>query len=413
MASHTNSFDRRDFLKIAGVTGTAALAGCTGGGSGGDGGSDTYTIGMVDAQTGSLSEFGTRNERGRTLALSDVNDVGVKDGTLSLSVEDSQSTNQGGVSAAQKLVNQSGVPFLIGTVGSGVSIAIYESVIKGTDVVQLSQNSTGPKLTDYPGLLRMSPTGKTQSSAIADLVSKDGHDSVALTYINNEYGSGIADAFRSSFSGEIAYDAAHDQGQASYSSVITAMHQSGADAWVFITYQPEFTTMAQEAYDQGYSNEDIDYYGADSVKGTKVIQNTPKGSIDGMKVVAPSAAVDQDNYKQFASAFTDEYGSEPTAWSAYTYDCVVTAALSIQVADDFTGKALSDVVRDVTRPEGQKVKTYEAAHDVVADGGSASDIDYQGVSGPIDLDENGDPEAYLQVFGVQDHSYVSTGFVST
>ena len=408
MATNNISIGRRDLLKVGGAAGLATLAGCSGMGGGG---SDSYTIGMVDSQTGSLSEFGTRNQRGRKLALADVNDVGIDGKDLKISVEDSQSTNQAGVSAAQKLVNQGGVPFLIGAVGSGVSIAIYESVIKGTDVVQLSQNSTSPKLTEYPGLLRMSPTGKTQSKAIADLISKDNHDTVAMTYINNEYGSGIADAFRDAFAGNIAYDAAHDQGQASYSSIVTAMNQSGADAWVFITYQPEFSTMAQAAYDQGYS-EDVTYYGADSVKGTKVIENTPDGSIDGMKIVAPSAAVDQDNYKSFASTFNDEYGSEPTAWSAYTYDCVVTAALSIKVADEFTGQALSDVVRDVTGPGGQKVQTYKAATDVLSDGGSASDIDYQGVSGPIDLDENGDPAAYLQVFEVQDHSYASTGFVS-
>ncbi|WP_188978711.1 ABC transporter substrate-binding protein [Halocalculus aciditolerans] len=410
MAPNHINVGRRDLLKVGGAAGLTALAGCSS--FGGGGGSDTYTIGMVDSQTGSLSEFGTRNERGRELALADVNDVGVNGGELAISVGDSQSTNQAGVSAAQKLVNQEGVPFLIGAVGSGVSIAIYESVINGTDVVQLSQNSTGPKLTEYPDLLRMSPTGKTQSKAISDIVSEDGHDSVALTYINNEYGSGIADAFRDAYPGDIAYDAAHDQGQASYSSIVTAMNESGASAWVFITYQPEFSTMAQDAYDQGYG-EGVTYYGADSVKGTNVIENTPEGSIDGMKIVAPSAAVDQENYKNFASTFEDEYGSAPTAWSAYTYDCVITAALSVQAADEFTGSALGDVVRDVTRPSGEKVQTYKAAHDILADGGSASDVDYQGVSGPIDLDQNGDPAAYLQVFEVQDHAYVSTGFIST
>jgi branched-chain amino acid transport system substrate-binding protein len=50
--------------------------------------------------------------------------------------------------------------------------------------------------------------------------------------------------------------------------------------------------------------------------------------------------------------------------------------------------------------------------EVLGDDGSASDIDYQGVSGPIDFDENGDPVGFLQVFTVEDHEYVSTGFVS-
>ena len=155
--------NRLDVLKAsgaAGLAGLAGLAGCsttdtgtTAGGDGeettaggGDGGDDgdagPYTIGMVDSLTGSLSAFGQRNQRGKDLALADVNEVGIGGRDLEIIVEDSESQSQAGVSAAQKLVNQDGVPFLIGAVGSGVSLAIYESVIQGADVVQLRQNST-------------------------------------------------------------------------------------------------------------------------------------------------------------------------------------------------------------------------------------------------------------------------------
>ncbi|MFP4218044.1 MAG: ABC transporter substrate-binding protein, partial [Salinarchaeum sp.] len=56
------------------------------------------------------------------------------------------------------------------------------------------------------------------------------------------------------------------------------------------------------------------------------------------------------------------------------------------------------------------VTSYEAAHEILADGGTPDDIDYQGVSGPIDFDKNGDPVGSLQVFEVQDHEYVPIEF---
>jgi len=439
------SRNRRDVLKLTGVSGVALLAGCvsttddedtTDGGNGGgsdggddggsdggtddgsdgeDGGSDggdtsPYKIGMVDSVSGSLSAFGQRNQRGKDLAIADVNAEGIGGRDLEITVEDSQSEAQAGVSAAQKLVNQDEVPFLIGAVGSSVSLAIYQSVIQGTDVVQLSQNSTSPDLTNFPGLLRMSPTGSVQAGALADLISNDGYDDVAITYINNDYGKGITDSFTEAYDGNVAYEQSHDQGQSSYSNVVSGMANADADAWLFITYQPEFSTMAQEAYSSGY---EAQFYGADSAKGPKILENTPEGSLDGMKVVAPSAAIDQDNYKQFASRFEDEHGSEPTAWSAYAYDCVVNAALAIHTANEFTGAALQETVRDVTRPEGEKVSTYAEALEVLGDDGSASDIDYEGVSGPIDFDENGDPVGFLQVFTVQNHEYVSTGTIAS
>ena len=436
----TSATDRRTYLRVAGATGLAAFAGCVsttddeedaggaddggeesdaGGESGdeGDAASDDadesasagpYQIGMVDSLTGSLSAFGERNQRGVELALGRVNEQGIDGRDLELIVEDSESENQGGIAAAQKLVNQDEVPFLIGAVGSGVSLAIYESVIQGTDVVQLSQNSTGLNLTDFPGLLRMSPSGRSQSLALSNIVAADGYDEVAITYVNNDYGQSLTDAFVEAYDGEVVYNTPHDQEQQSYSSVVSEMNGSGADAWLFITYQAEFSTMVNEVFSSGY---EAQFYGADSVSGDNVLENTPEGSIDGMKIVVPSAPIEEENYQSFADAFESEYDRQPTSWAAYAYDCVINAALAIQAADEFTGAALQETVRRVSGPEGEEVTSFEAASEILADGGGPDDVDYQGVSGPIDFDENGDPVGFLQVLEVQDHAYEGIDFI--
>ncbi|WP_197409876.1 ABC transporter substrate-binding protein, partial [Haloferax profundi] len=224
--------DRRTLLKLSGLSLVGATAGCLEGedeepatteqsGGGGGGGDDTeetttasddggdggssYTIGMVDSLTGSLAPYGERNTRGRELALEAVNEVGIGDdgASLDISVEDDESTNQGGVNGAQKLVNQDGVPLLIGSVGSGVSIAIHDSVTKDAGVVQISQNSTSPELTTRPELNRMSPSGAAKGTALANLVYDDGHENVAVTWINNDYGTGLSDVFAETFESEL------------------------------------------------------------------------------------------------------------------------------------------------------------------------------------------------------------------
>jgi len=424
----TNAADRRTLLKLTGGAGLVALSGCLSttddGGDGSDGGdgddgssgssgdgedsTEAYEIGMVDSQTGSLSAFGERNQRGVNLALNRVNDVGIDGRELDIVVEDSESENQGGIAAAQKLVNQNGVPFLIGAVGSGVSLAIYESVVEGSDVVQLSQNSTGLNLTEFPGLLRMSPSGRSQSLALSNIIADDGYDEVAITYVNNDYGQSLTDAFVDAYDGEVVYNTPHDQDQQSYSGVISEMNSSGADAWLFITYQAEFATMVNEVFSSGY---EAQFYGADSVSGDNVLENTPEGSIDGMKIVVPSAPIEEENYQSFAEAFESEYDRQPTSWAAYAYDCVINAALAIQAADEFTGAALQESVRRVSGPEGETVTSFEAASEILADGGGPDDVDYQGVSGPVDFDESGDPVGFLQVLEVQDHEYEGIDFV--
>lgn len=408
MSGHGKRVDRRSFMKASAAVGTAGLvgvAGCTGGGGGG-----TFAIGMANSQTGSLSTFGERNQRGKKLALADVNEVGLRGGKLKIIEEDTQSQSSQGVAAAQRLVNQEGVPLLIGAVSSGVSVAIYESVIQGSEVDQISQNSTSPVLSDFPELLRMSPRGRAQASAIADLVEGDDHDSVAVTYVNDVGGKAVANAFRESYEGSIEYFQSHTQGESSYSDVVTAMNDSGAEAWVFITFQPEFTTMGKDAFDRGYTPP---VYGGDAITGSNVLEQSPNEFLEGMKAVVPSAAVSQDNYKQFASRFQEEFGREqPTSWATYCYDAIVTASLAIEAADEFSASAIrNDLIKDVTRPPGKKVTTYQAAHDVIADGGSASDINYQGVSGPIDLNDTGDPRAFLKVLTVRDGEYETTGII--
>jgi branched-chain amino acid transport system substrate-binding protein len=398
--------------KVLTATGTAAVvgtAGCLANIGGGDG--NTYTIGMGNSLTGSLSAFGERCKRGKELALNDVNDVGVDGRELKILVEDTKSRPQPGVAAAQKLVNQNQVPLLIAGVGSGVTLAIYKSVVQPTNVVQISQNSTSPKLSNFPKLLRMSATGLAQSSALENIIKKDGYDSVAVTFINNAYGQGVAQAFKDVYDGEIAYYSSHPQGASTYSNVITAMHDSGAKAWVFITYQPEMASMATEAYSKGYTD-DTQFYGADSTKGPKVLKQAPKDSISEMKFVIPSAPLDANTYQRFVNDFKKQFDRAPTVWAAYTYDAVIVSALTIQAASEFTGAAMHNVVKDVTRPPGQKANSYKAAQDILADGGSANDVDYQGVSGPIDLDKNGDPVVYLRIYTVENHEYKPIGFIT-
>ncbi|WP_191965490.1 MULTISPECIES: ABC transporter substrate-binding protein [Haloferax] len=438
--------DRRTLLKLSGLSLVGATAGCLegeeepttteqsgggGGDSGGDSGgeettaesddsgsgSSSYTIGMVDSLTGSLAPYGERNTRGRELALEAVNEVGIGDGaTLEISVEDDESTNQGGVNGAQKLVNQDGVPLLIGSVGSGVSIAIHDSVTNDAGVVQISQNSTSPELTSRPNLNRMSPSGAAKGTALANLVYDDGHENVAVTWINNDYGTGLSDVFAETFESElggtVSYNEPHDQGQSSYSGILTEMASTDASAWVFITYANEYTVMVNEGFDQGY-NTAVDYYGAESTVADSIIENTPEGSMNGMKGITESAPQDQENYQNFVSAFESAYDTTPTVWSAYAYDAVTVAALAIEAADEFTGDALASVVRDVTRPDGEEVFTFEEAAAILKDGGSPSDINYQGVSGPVDLNENGDPPGFYQIYSVENHEYVFGDYITS
>lgn len=398
------NISRRAFCATVGAAGIVSVAGCLGD-------DDGYEIGMVDSISGSLAPYGERNERGMELALEDINAAGLRGEELSIIREDDESTEGEAVAAADKLVNQDGVPLVIGSVGSGASMSIHDSVVDGTDVVHISQNSTGAVLTERPNLLRISPSGAAKGAALADLISDEGHDSVAVSWINNDYGDSLATVFDDSFAGEVAYNEPHEPEGSSYRGELSDMAGSGVSAWLFITYADEVTVMVNEAYDQGYY-EDVDYYGAESTIADEILANTEPGSQNGLTGITEAASEDQTNYQNFESRFEDEYGESPTVWAAYAYDAFLVSAIAIEAADEFSGEAIGEVVRDVTRPEGEDVSTFEEAKELLEDGGP-DDINYQGVSGPIDLDENGDPPGNYRIYRVEDHEYVWGDYITS
>jgi len=399
---------RRDVLKATGAAvAVGGLAGCVG-----DDADGPYEIGMVDSRTGSLEPFGERNERGVELALEHINDVGIgaDDRELDVMVEDSESLPEPGIDAARNLVEQQGVPLLIGAVGSGVTMGIHESVIEGTDTVQLSQNSTGAVLSEEPDLLRISPSGAEKGRHLAEIVEDDGYEEVALTYVNNDYGVSLRDVFEENFDGDVLVTVGHEEEEPSLSGEVSEMEGTGAEAWIFITYAEEFTVFVNEIYDRGL-HEEIQFYGAESTIADTILENTPEGSHDGLVGVSETAPTEEEAYQNYESRFIDEFDTEPTVWSAYAYDSVMLSAIAVHVADEFEGEAIAEVIRDVSNEPGEVVNDLGEAKAIVDDGGDPDAINYEGVSGPIELDENGDPSGAYQLYSVEDHEYVWGDFL--
>ena len=74
---------------------------------------------------------------------------------------------------------------------------------------------------------------------MAKLLLSKGIDNIAITYINNDYGKGFADAVSSSFTamgGTVAANEAHEEGKADYRAEIGSLASSGAEILVVLAY---------------------------------------------------------------------------------------------------------------------------------------------------------------------------------
>ncbi|MDY6765695.1 MAG: ABC transporter substrate-binding protein [Halobacteria archaeon] len=410
---------RREFLKVIGAGGIATstgIAGCLGGGGGdGDGGGgQTYTIGSAVSLSGDLSPYGTRHERGMNMALERINQVGLKNGgKLEVILEDTGSAEQTGVSAAQKLVNQNGVPLLIGAVSSGVTMAIAQSVTIPNKVLHISPHSTSPKITgldDDKYVLRAAPSDAFQGAAMAKLALEQGVKSASVIMINNDYGRGFADVLQQKFEeggGKVLKKVPYSSGQASYKSQLNSAMEGDPGALMFIAYPQSFTTMAKQAFEMGIKDQ-VKYIGAESTLADQIKNNVPAKALEGMVGTTPTAPTESDSWKNFVSNFESKHGERPTVWSAYSFDATMLAALAIEAADSFDSKSLRDAIYPLSRPEGTKVSSFEEAKSELQAG---NQINYEGVSGSVDLNEAGDVPGVYRWWKFTNGDYQMQGFL--
>ena len=69
-------------------------------------------------------------------------------------------------------------------------------------VVQISPTATSPAMTDMKDndhLFRLVPSDNYQGDVLAKIVLDEGIKKVAITYVNNDYGVGIANTFIAAF----------------------------------------------------------------------------------------------------------------------------------------------------------------------------------------------------------------------
>jgi branched-chain amino acid transport system substrate-binding protein len=117
------------------------LAGCGGGGG------DTIKVAILAPLSGPVPTFGVMTRDGALLAIEEWNAKGgVLGKKIQAVVEDSQCTPDPAVNAANKVIDQDKVHYIIGEVCSKASIPISE-IANTKKVIQISPTSTNPDVT--------------------------------------------------------------------------------------------------------------------------------------------------------------------------------------------------------------------------------------------------------------------------
>ncbi|MBM7026420.1 ABC transporter substrate-binding protein [Clavibacter zhangzhiyongii] len=383
------------------VAGALVLAGCSGGGgsTGGttaDGGLE-LKVGTILPQTGTLAVLGPPEFAGVHLAEQDINDA--KAGiTVTATDKDSGDTTTDIASQSATSLIADGNTAIIGAASSGVSKTFIDQVTQA-GVVQLSPANTSPDFTDYADdgyFWRTAPSDVLQGRILGNKILQDGKTNVSILYMNDAYGTGLEENIKKTLEAggaSIAAEEVFEPSATDFNSAITSVLAPNPDALVVISFD-EIKTIADQLASKGFDFNNL--YGTDGNYGVITEEDT-NVDIAGAQFTNPGVEAKSD-FQDRLQAMVKEDGDPALtvfSYSAESYDGTVLLALAALQGKATDGATLKENLQSVSEG-GTKCETFADCAKLIADG---TDVDYDGLSGPITFDENGDPtEAYVSVY---------------
>jgi len=397
-------------LAVAGLS--LGLAACGDDDGGGGGGEETLdlTIGDSLPLTGGLSDFGPPGDKAAQIAVDEVINPAIEDAGVDHTVDLVTEDNCGGddqqcaVQAARKMVDSDGASCIAGAWASADTIPTAESVAIPDEVLVISPASTSDEITglDDDGLVnRTAPPDSFQGPTLSKyLVEKALGGSEGKTVNvgarNDAYGTGLADTFSTAWEdagGTIGEEVVYDVKLPNYDSEASDLVSGNPDGLVIVDFPETYNKVGPALVRAGFDPKNT--FVTDGLISGDLAESAGEDAVDGLTGTAPGVPDDDES----ANAFDDLWNKsdiEPDVdrqtFDAQNFDAVVLCYLAAVSAGSTDGADMAEVVQDISAPGGDQY-TWEELPDAIEALQNGDDIDYQGASGPIDMDEAGDATA--------------------
>jgi branched-chain amino acid transport system substrate-binding protein len=344
-------------------------------------------LGILVPYTGELGAYGNYWFAGAKVAVDEINaSGGVLGKKIKIFTEDTETSVEQGIRAAQKLVNVNRVIAIHGT-ESSVSVAIYPFCAESQ--VMLSNPAGGTTRLDKMGtsyFQRTCPSDAFEGVAVARMLQDYGLKHVLIMYENDESRVSSAEALKSNFEalgGKVTM-VSYAPRQTSYLAELKKGFAEKPDAFFLAGGQESGATVIKEWYQRKYGAQLIvtgdmtvpEFFAAGGLQATN-------GSWGEM----PMADTSLPEYQQFAKVYLKNTGKETSgSYESNSYDGMNILCLAIAIAGEATGKGISDHFKETSTPGGVKVTNFAEGVAALAKG---QKIDYSGASGPCDFNQYG------------------------
>jgi branched-chain amino acid transport system substrate-binding protein len=351
-------------------------------------------LGTLLPTTGTLAYLGPPEIAAANLAVKDINAAGgVLGKDVSVVHRDSgDTTTDIATQSVTNLLGQ-GVSAVIGAASSSVSMNVIDQITKA-GVVQISPANTSPAFSTYDdnGLyFRTAPSDVLQGRTLGSYMISCGAQTLGLLVLNDPYGTGLQKNVKDAFTqagGQVVAEEMFNTGDSQFGSQVDALVAAKPDAVALITFE-EVKSIAPLLLAKGIKADQLFLVDGNTADMSKDLD---KGTMEGAQGTIPGTFAKDEFRKRLAtvdSKLTDY------AYAGEAYDATTIVALAAEAAGSTDGKDIAKQMPAVSE-DGEKCYDFAACVTMIREG---KDIDYDGISGPVTFDKNGDPtEAYVGIY---------------
>ena len=374
----------------------------TGGGTG-----EGVTIGLLAPLSGELGTFGEIISAGYRTAAEVINETGLLEcGPITFVSADTQTDPEVGRQEAERMISNGAVAIAGPT--SPVMVALVP-LVQSEEVVLTSPYAGSTTLNELGGDYVFRTVGPDTNDGIATAkwISDEGYEAIAVFTQQEESQLSAGNAAREALA-ELGANVVIDQefapGEASYSGVLATVLAAEPDVIYLAGGQESSLTIINEASQLGYAG---DWLFSADLATDETVQAVGADILEGVgHTVVSSTDQETEVYQQFVDDHVEVTGEEPGPFAANAFDGMNLIALAMVASGGCDGPSINSALVDVSSG-GTLVTSFEEGAQLLADG---EDIDYDGASGPVDLDDTGSVVNSYSVQQVQDGAWVDIQF---
>jgi len=341
-------------------------------------------LGALMPLSGSGGSFGQDMLKAAQFAVEEINGAGGPLGRkIHLFQENDETNAEAAVRAAKKLIDINKVSAVFGTWASSVTLAVAP-LCQENKVVEMSTSGSS-KITAIQKkgfVFRTEPDDLLFGRAYAECAIQYGWKTAAVLGLNVPFTASTVEAFRERFEakgGKVLSITTYNENQTTFRSEVLKAFASKPDFIHISGYDADTESILKVAYESGLKTKWL-------LPGFAVTDSVIKNAgpaIEGAYLIEEGVAEDSPAYLRLAKRLG---GDRYYSYAAQTYDQANLLALAIEAAKKADGAAINGKLREISGPPGEKVTSFAAGAALLRQG---KKIDYDGASGPIDFNEDG------------------------